>query len=528
MNPLLIPLRRSRSAVPAPAAAPPAAPTLPCAEKPCSAQDRTWPGRPAAPALVALALVLATGPASGALPFSIGGPGVNPDQFRVTAFATGLNYPVGMAELSDGSILVTSTDGPGYFSSTARLVRLVDANRDGFADGPATTLISGLTGGLSSVRISGGLIFVTGQSRPIYVLRRGATPASSLTEVGRLTLTYPSGWLHPHSALQVRTTPGAPNTHELFFQVGSRANFAVTTQTVALASTGLGGLTGTLKGDSIYSLTLVDGGTSVRATNLQQIADGLRNPSGFAFHPESGDLYFEDNGIDGLVDANEPHSADELNVLPADRIGGTGPGTVEFYGFPSNYTAYRTGTIVGGQGYQPLAAFQPLPSPITGAESEGPNDIAFSPPAFPPSLNDGVFVSFHGKFGQGGLNNEENPLVFVSLATSNYFHVIPPRLPGVGHLDGLLSTADSLFVSDIATNGNLSTAAGRGVIYQIKALVGPPLSIRPLPGAVELSWPHGVLQSSSQLSGGWEDVTAVSPFRATPELPRRFYRTRVP
>src|SRR5215204_3338618 len=54
---------------------------------------------------------------SAAVPFTLQGPGLDPGRFRVTAFATGLNYPIGMAELSDGSILVTSTDGPSFFSS---------------------------------------------------------------------------------------------------------------------------------------------------------------------------------------------------------------------------------------------------------------------------------------------------------------------------------------------------------------------------------------------------------------------------
>ena len=56
---------------------------------------------------------------------------------------------------------------------------------------------------------------------------------------------------------------------------------------------------------------------NVTASNLTQIASGLRNPAGFAFHPKTGDFYFEDNGIDGLSNPNEPLSADELNVIPA-------------------------------------------------------------------------------------------------------------------------------------------------------------------------------------------------------------------
>ena len=466
-----------------------------------------------------------------ALPFTLSGPGVDPGQFEVTAFASGLNYPVGMAQLPDGSLLVTSTDGPSYFSSNARLVRLVDANQDGYADGPPVPLITGLPGGLTSVCIAGKLVIVTGQSKPIVVLRLGPAPGFALTEVGRITLTYPSGgWLHPHSALQVRPTPGQTNAYDLVFQLGSKANFAATasSQTVSLASTGLGGLAGTLLGDSVYMLTLTDSGTSVRGSNLLQLLNGVRNPAGFAFHPTTGDLYFEDNGIDGLVDANEPTSADELNILPVSRIGGTGPGDVEFYGFPTNYTAYRTRVVVGGQGRQPLVAFQPLPNPLNGAESEGPNDIAFSPPDFPPSLGGGVFVTFHGKFSLGGTSNEESPLVFVNLQTTNYFHVIPPKLDGIGHLDGLLSTTDSLFVSDISPNGPLSNQAGRGVIYQIKSLIGPKLEIRRVDGGVELQWSRGVLQASLQPTGGWTDVTNASPHFVPADQPKRFFRARVP
>jgi glucose/arabinose dehydrogenase len=492
----------------------------------------SWVG----PLVAVTALFLTSGTATDSfaapapIPFAIQGPGLNPAQFRVTAFATGLNYPVGMVELSDGSILATSTDGPGFFNSNARLLRFVDANKDGFADGPPTVLFNGLTGGITSVQIGGQLVFVTGQNKPIAVLRMGATPAAMFTMVGRLDINYGGGgWLHPHSALAVRPTTGVPRRYELFFQIGSKVNFGVSTTTASFTTTNLGGLSGTLLGDSVYSIAFTDNGTNVIASNPTQILYGVRNPSGFAFHPANGDLYFEDNGIDGLVDANEPHGADELNILPAAAIGGAGAANVEFYGYPANYTAYRTGVIVGGQGIQPLVAFQPLPSPASGAESEGPNDIAFAPPAFPDPLNNGVFVTFHGKFGSGGLNNEENPLVFVDLNTTNYFHFIPPRLPGVGHLDGLLRVTDSLFISDMSTNGALNMAAGRGVIYQVKALVGPPVTVRWVGQQLELSWRHGTLQSSANLPGGWTDVSDVSPHTFNPVDPldsRRFFRVR--
>jgi glucose/arabinose dehydrogenase len=473
--------------------------------------------------LFIMACVLAS---HGAVPFTIQGPEVDPAQFRVTTFMAGINYVLGMEQLSDGSVLAAISDGPGFFTTNGRLVRFVDANHDGVADDSGKTLVTGLSGGLTSVRISGKLVFVTGQKKPITVLRLGATPDAALTVVGKINLTYPSGsWEHPHSALAIRATPGAPESCDLFFQVGSRENFAATpaTATVALSSAEIAGATGTMKGDSIYKLTITDNGSTVSASGLTQIANGLRNPAGFAFHPVTGDFYFQDNGIDGLVDANEPLSADELNLIPWTQIGST----VEFFGFPSNYVEYRTGHLVGGSGVAPLVAFQPLPDPMTGEESEGPSDIAFAPPGFPDGLNNGIFVTFHGKFNLGGASNEENALVFVDLSSNRYFHFIPSKLAGVGHLDGLLSTSDSLFISDLSKSGNLSSSTGNGVIYQVKSLVGPAVHFRWVNGHVELTWVHGALEKATGFGGSWTEVAAApGPFVIEPDGLPQLFRTK--
>jgi hypothetical protein len=116
--------------------------------------------------------------------------------------------------------------------------------------------------------------------------------------------------------------------------------------------------------------------------------------------------------------------------------------------------------------------FQPWPDPWTGSESEGPSEIAFAPPGFPTGLNNGIFVGFHGRFDLGGLANEENPLVFYDRATGKYFDFIGNNEPNVGHLDGLLSTSNALFIADLSTNGDLFSSAGTGAgaIYMIKAV----------------------------------------------------------
>ena len=458
-------------------------------------------------------------------PFTLRGPGVNTNDFRVTTFATNLSYPLGMARLTDGSLLVAVNQGPSFFSAPGRIVRLVDANQDGVADAPPAQLYAGLPSGQTSLRRGGNLLFVTGQGagKPIIVLRVGATPDAQLSYAGQININYPGSWYHPHSALFVQDVPGTTNLFDLFFQLGSQHNYDPTTANGSISSTNISGAIGAILGDSIHRLTIIDRGTNVTASNLTHIARGLRNAAGFAFHPKTGDFYFQDNGIDGLSDPNEPMSADELNVIRAQDLG-TAP--VEYFGFPTNFIEYRTGRSVGGLGIQPLVAFQPLPSP-TGNESEGPNDIVFAPPGFPPGLNNGIFVGFHGKFGGGGLQNEENPLVYVDLAGTNYFHFIEGHQVNVGHLDGLLATGDSLFVADLCTNGSLNSGSGLGVIYQIKSLVLPPVSVTRSGGQVELTWSFGTLQSAGSVTGPWNDVNnATSPYSVDADQSPRFFRTR--
>ena len=411
--------------------------------------------------------------------FEVGGdPRVNPDDFELTTFSSGLNYPVGMVELPDGSLLVAVSNGGSYFSSSSsQILRLVDEDDDGVTDNQ-TVLVDRLTiGGAASLRMAGDLLFVSGQGTPIAILRLGAAPGFELTEVGRIFINYSGSWLHPQSALQARRAPGESDVYELYFPLGSKVNFAKTTAELAMTSTL--GLRATLAGDAIHRIRFRDDGQTLTGIDHDQIATGLRSASGLAFHPGTGDLYFEDNGIDGLVEAIEAHSADEINMIPIDQIGGG----IEDFGFPDNHIAYRTGEFVGGQGVPPLFAFTPLPNPADGSESEGPNEITFAPPGFPNGLNQGLFVGFHGQFSKGGLDNEENPLVYADLRTGGYFHFVGNDEPAVGHLDGLLATGNKLYVADISSGGGFgSSAANTGLIYRIRYTGSPPTAILEVEG----------------------------------------------
>src|SRR5438105_6518780 len=116
-----------------------------------------------------------------------GDPRVNPRQFRVTQFASGLNFPYSMQMLDDGSLLVglnrPTGASPGLFSSVGELVRFVDTNHDRVADGPGTLLYTGLNGPITSIRRTGTLLFVVAQFQ-IVVLRAGATPDAAYSFVG--------------------------------------------------------------------------------------------------------------------------------------------------------------------------------------------------------------------------------------------------------------------------------------------------------------------------------------------------------
>ena len=402
--------------------------------------------------------------------FSIQGTGVNPDDFEITTFASGLNFPIGMAELSDGSILTAVSNGTSFWSNAGgSLIRLIDTDHDGVADQQSTMVSNVPFGGLTTVRVAGDLVFTTGQGagKPIQIYRMGATPSDPFTAVGSITINYQNqGWLHPHSALAAREVPGTPGqrNYELYFQLGSKTNFDDTTAELRMDSTI--GVRQLIAGDAIHRVSLTDDGNTVTGAEVTEIATGLRNAAGFDFHPHTGDFYLQDNGIDGLVDANEPHSADELNVIPASDLGNS----VADFGFPSTYTQYRTNTVVGDVGIQPLAAYQP----IDGEEGEGPNDIAFAPPQFPAALRNGVFVGMHGKFSLGGLANEENPLIYTDATDGSYFHFIGNDEADVGHLNGLLSTQDSLFVADMSPGGGLGNSNSQsGKIYKIRSRLSP-------------------------------------------------------
>jgi hypothetical protein len=326
---------------------------------------------------------------------------------------------------------------------------------------------------ITDVRVAGRMVFVTssgsvdnGVQPSIHVFALGRRPSSALTPLGVLTFNFPAGWEHVTYALETRPSPGHGGSYDVFFNVGSLGDQTTTPSTTLIGLTSNDGtFTGEMHPDSIYVITATPRKGGVTFSDLRQVAFGLRNAAGIAIQPGTGDLYFEDNGINGGAAGNDnPQlSADELNVIPRAQIADGNP---QDFGFAHDYIVQATGQRVGTGGVQPLYAYVP----VNGSIAEGAQEIAHAPAAFPAPLNHGVFAGFYGlgNYAGNGLVNTQNPVRYYDANTGQAFDFISNNEAAIGHPVGWLSTSDSLFFADLSPDNTFTTAGG-GVIYQIQA-----------------------------------------------------------
>lgn len=385
---------------------------------------------------------------------------VSSTTFRVTVFASGLDFPMGLVAMPDGSLLV-GTSVPvygGYFGSTGEILRLTDADGDGVADDEGTVLARDLPGTIVAVARGGALLFVTsaeGGRERISMLRRDGSWSDELTLAGSIDFHF-NQFDHQTYSLAVRHSDDAVRHYELFFNVGASGNDS---SGRIVETTGL--VESALEDASIYRVTVEDTGSEPIVSTPELVATGLRNAAAIAFAPDTGDLLIADNGIDTPSDRIVALSADEIDRIPAAAIGDA----VEDFGFPNTYVNYHSGETVGGEGIAPDVAFVP----ITGSENEGAASLAIAPPDFPPGLNQGVFVGFHGQWDDFGIANEENPVLYADPATGEALALIANDDPYLGHPDSLMATETTLYVADLCggPDGSLAGTVPCGVIYAI-------------------------------------------------------------
>jgi hypothetical protein len=372
----------------------------------------------------------------------------------INEVAQDLAFPMGMTPLPDGSLLVaTSPSATGnFYASTGELVRLADSDDDGSLD-VRTALASDLPGSLVAVARAGEMVIVTSAesgNEQIMFFRRGEHWRDPLIPVEAIRFAF-DGAMHQSYALATRPNPDDENAFDLVFNIGAAGN---NTDGPDVPFTGI--ISGSLAPSSVYLMTVTVDGPKVNFDEPVQIATGLRNASALAFHPETGDLWIGENGIDGLEVPIIAFSADELDVIPANEIG---QAVIDF-GFPDAYVDYETGEVVGAESF--AVAFLP----IDGSEAEGIAGIVFVPESFPDDLAGGILAGFHGQFDSIGVANEENPVRWIDPESGEQFELVGNDSASLGHLDSMTATEDAIYIADFC-NASMTNSEACGVIYRL-------------------------------------------------------------
>ena len=152
-------------------------------------------------------------------------------------------------------------------------------------------------------------------------------------------------------------------------------------------------------------------------------------------------------------------------------------------GFPYSYTLTNLlpgepDTVVNPGGRVPPAGLVPAParsqSPQHRVGERGCLRVRDRAADVPGRPEQGSLYRIPRCLQLGGTANEENPLLFADTSTGKYFDFVSNDEPNIGHFDGASSIADSLYLSDVASTGQVFGSPGTGVIYQIKSLGLPP------------------------------------------------------
>lgn len=190
-------------------------------------------------------------------------------------FAASLKLPRGYraavwaSGLGNSRVMVVAPDGSVYVSrrSEADIIRLVDANRDGRADGPPTVIVN--RPGLHGLTIHDGMLyFMTARE----VFRAALRTDGGIGRVETLINDLPDAGQHLNRTLAV-----GPDKM-LYISAGSTCNAC--------------------DESSQENATLIR--ASLDGKTRRVWASGLRNTIGFGWHPRTGELWGWDQGIDWL------------------------------------------------------------------------------------------------------------------------------------------------------------------------------------------------------------------------------------
>ena len=198
-----------------------------------------------------------------------------PEGFTIDVFAENLVNPRMIDVASDDTLYVTRR-------SVGDVVMLRDANGDGRADeSPEERQVVAQRPMMHGIEVDGDTVYLTTVSEVFRTTRR---PDGTLEPLERIIDDLPEGGQHPNRMVQM-----GPDG-KLYISTGSTCNAC-----------------GETNPENATMLRAEPDGSSRTI-----FASGLRNTIGYGFHPETGELWGMDHGIDWLGD-NEQH--EELNRI---------------------------------------------------------------------------------------------------------------------------------------------------------------------------------------------------------------------
>ena len=249
----------------------------------------------------------------------------------VNAFARGLDHPRWLHVLPNGDVLVAESNAPpkagtnglvgrirAYFFAKAgagspsadRITLLRDADRDGVAE-VQTPFLTGLASPFGMALVGRDLYVANSGSVVRFDYADGATQITTRPDT---VAVLPTGTYNQH---WTRNVVASADGRTLYVAVGSASNV------------GEHGLDEEVGRAAIWAVDLASGATRI-------FADGLRNPVGMAFEPETGALWTAVNERDLLG-----------SDLVPDYMTSVQDGA--FYGWPYSYFGDRVDTRVEPQ-----------------------------------------------------------------------------------------------------------------------------------------------------------------------------------
>ena len=337
-----------------------------------------------------------------------------PAGFTVTPFATGLKNARIIAVAPNGDVYVSRRD-------QGDVLLLRDANGDGRADGPAVTVAN--RAGAHGLAIRDNKLYLITVKE---VFAADIKPDGRLGELKMLIGDLPDSGQHPN-----RTIALGPDDM-LYISVGSTCN--------------------TCNESNPENATILRASKDGKKRSI--FASGLRNTIGFAWHPQTGELWGLDHGIDFLGDNQQQ---EELNKIEHGKM----------YGWPHVYGAneiYPQSTPVGEISKQQWRE-RSTPMVLGYTAHAAPMQLVFAnQSAFPLEYRGDAFATMRGSWNRNPASGYE--IVRVRFENGQP-KSIEPFVTGFLTDGGKTHIARPVGLAFAKDGSMLMADDGNGVIYRI-------------------------------------------------------------